>query len=342
MDFYNSKTGEKLEINFRNFEIKDTEQLVRCISNFYGDGYPYKELLDGEFLDQQCKQDKMIVICGETYDGEIVSTSGVNLDNDFEKSAVLILRVVEKRFQNMGIGNKQQDFLFEKMKKLTGICSVYADVMSHSTTSQNSLVREKFVYTGIRFMLYHNKIMIPEYPFKNEFKLSQVVMCKNVSCNNTGEIYCPAVHSLFVKSIYKRLGTNCDIKTDLQSTTTQYSKISLHTDEIHNHLQLLVFDVGKDFEQILKKQLLLFSHIKGQTYICYLNMKAQGSIYAYDILSRYGFFFSGIKPLNANGEFMMLSKVTGELLNTDEIKLHENGRELMEYIRKHRETGDAI
>lgn len=342
MNFYNNKTGENIEINFHSFDLKDTKQYISCISDFYGDGYPYKKFLDGEYLDKQCKQGKMLVICGKTSDGEIVSTSGINLDTDFNKSGTLMLRVVKKNFQNMGIGNKQQDFLLEQIDKLSILCSVYADVMSHNTTSQNSLVRERFVYTGIRFMLYHNKIMIPQYPFTHEFKLSQLVMCKSVSCNNVGEIYCPTEHSLFVENIYQKLGVNCAIKTASQVTATQRSKLSLHADDIHNHLQLLVFDVGNDFEQIVKKQLLHFGHVKGQTYICYLNMKAQGSIYAYDILSRYGFFFSGIKPLNANGEFMMLSKVTGEILDMDDIKLHENGKYIMEYIRKNRETGDAI
>jgi len=342
MNFYNSKTRKNYEIHFRSFDIKDTKQLVSCISDFYGDGYPYKKYLDGEFLDKQCKQGKMLVICGVTSDGEIVSTSGINFDIDFKKSGILMLRVVKKSFQNMGIGNKQQDYLFEQMDKLTGLCSIYADVMSHNTTSQNSLVRESFVYTGIRFMLYHNKIMIPRYPFTHEFKLSQVVMCKSVSYYDVGEIYCPTVHRLFVEDIYKKLGVNCDIKTALQATTTQRSNIALHTDDVHNHLQLLVFDVGNDFERIVKEQLLHFSHIKGQTYICYLNMKTQGSIYAYNILFGYGFFFSGIKPLNTNGEFMMLSKVTEEILNTDEIKIHENGKYMMEYIQKHRKTGDAI
>jgi hypothetical protein len=342
MIFYNTKTAKNIEINFHSFDLKDTKQYIGCISDFYGDGYPYKRFLDGEYLDKLCKQGKMLVICGETSDGEIVSTSGINLDNDFKKSGLLMLRVVKKNFQNMGIGNKQQDFLFEQMDKLSELCSVYADVMTHNTTSQNSLVRESFVYTGIRFMLYHNKIMIPHYPFAHEYKLSQVIMCKSVSCNSVGEIYCPTKHSLFVEDIYKKLGVTCTIKTALLVTTVKRSNILLHADDIHNHLQFIVFDVGKDFEQIVKEQLLQFNPIKGQTYICYLNMKAQGSIHAYDILSRYGFFFSGIKPLNANGEFMMLSKVTGEILNTDDIKLHKNGRYMMEYIREHRKTGDAI
>ncbi len=336
MNFYNKKTKKNIKINFRKFEIKDTAQYNICISDFYDDGYPYKEFLDGEFLDKQCKKGKMIVVCGETSDGEIVSTSGINFDGYFKQSGTLMLRVVKKEFQNIGIGNKHQDFLLKQLDNDSKLQSLYADVMSHNITSQNSLVREDFVYTGIRFMLYHNKVMVPQYPFTHEFKLSQVVMCKNVNYNNVGDIYCPRIHSKFVKDIYQELGVDCDMNLDSNNDVKSDSKVSLHVDDIHNYLQILVFDIGNDFERVIKEQISHYNHIKGQTYICYLNMKDPSSIKAYEILLSYGFFFSGIKPLNANGEFMILSKIMGQALNADDIKIHGNGRHLIEYIIKNR------
>lgn len=339
MLFYKERTGESIKVTFRKYESKDEKQLVACVTDFYGDGYPYKEFLEGEYLHKQSQAGNMLIICGEKDDGEIVSVSALNFDADFKKSGILMLRVVKKAFQNIGIGNKHQDFLFEQMNEIVGLSSLYADVMSHNTTSQNSLIREDFVYTGIRLMLYHNRIMIPEYEHTHDYKLSQVVMCKNISSTSLGEIYCPLIHRDFVEDIYKKLGVGCVIKTRYPNNIIKNSNISMKINDLHNHLQMIVLDVGRDFESIVKDQFLKFRDIEKQTYVCYLNMKVKGSISAYKILYEHGFFFTGLKPLNENGEFMILSKVVGKNLDINEIKIHKDGEYILDYILKHRHGG---
>jgi hypothetical protein len=336
MKFLNNKTGENIEIDFRLYQSKDEAQFVSCITDFYGDGYPYKEFLDGDFLDKQCKYGKMLIVCGETAEGEMVSVSAINFDGDFKKSGILMLRVVKKDFQNFGIGNKHQDFLFEQIKNMEGQCSLYADVMSHNTTSQNSLIREDFTCTGIRLMLYHNKIMLPDYPRTHDYKLSQVVMCKKISCDWVGEIFCPSRHKEFILDMYKKLGSDCEINTVSYAPLTKNSNIKIEADDLHNNLQLVVLELGEDFKDIIIDQLLKYKDTAEQTYMCYLNMKIKESVYAYDILSENGFFLTGTKPLNHNGEFMILSKVSGEHLDINEIMIHKSGEHILEYILKNR------
>ena len=151
--FENPETKQSAKVRFRPFDKGDGEGFRRCIADFYGDGYPYKEYLDEEFLLEKCASKEMTVLCGLTEQGEIISTSAVRKDEEFKGSALLLLRVVKEAYRGLGIGKAQEEALFRYANRQEGICSLYADVMTHDSVSQGSLVRRGFVYCGMRMML---------------------------------------------------------------------------------------------------------------------------------------------------------------------------------------------
>ena len=139
MIFENRETGSSVNVCFRLFRQGDGEEFCSCIEDFYGGGYPYKEYLDEEFLLEKCAAGEMTVLCGVTPEGEIISTSAVRKDEEFGGSALLMLRVVKKAYRGMGIGKAQEERLFRYAEGQEGICSLYADVMTHNSVSQGSL-----------------------------------------------------------------------------------------------------------------------------------------------------------------------------------------------------------
>ena len=64
--FENREKGRSVNVCFRLFRQGDGEQFCRCIEDFYGGGYPYKEYLDEEFLLEKCAAGEMTVLCGVT------------------------------------------------------------------------------------------------------------------------------------------------------------------------------------------------------------------------------------------------------------------------------------
>ena len=74
MEFWEKESGRRASVSFRLFRRGDGEEFRRCIEDFYGDGYPYKEYLEEEFLLEKCASGEMTVLCGVTPDGEIIST----------------------------------------------------------------------------------------------------------------------------------------------------------------------------------------------------------------------------------------------------------------------------
>ena len=45
MEFVEKESGSRVTVGFRLFRRGDGEEFRRCIEDFYGDGYPYKEYL---------------------------------------------------------------------------------------------------------------------------------------------------------------------------------------------------------------------------------------------------------------------------------------------------------
>lgn len=194
MLFVNRKTGFNAEVCFRPYAKGDNASFCRCIDDFYGGGYPYKEYLNEQFLLQKIATGDMTVLCGTTKNEEIVSTSALCISPEFQGSALLMLRVVKKAYRDMGVGTAQEEYLFRFAEEQETIRSLYADVMTHNCISQRSLFKRGFVYCGIRMMLYRNSVMVPHLGLAEYGKVSQAVMCRNVCVRSVGKLHCPAAH----------------------------------------------------------------------------------------------------------------------------------------------------
>ena len=336
--FENRETGRSVNVCFRLFRQGDGEEFRRCIEDFYGEGYPYKEYLNEEFLLEKCAAGEMTVLCGVTSDGEIISTSAVRKDAEFGGSALLMLRVVKKAYRGMGIGKAQEERLFCYAKGQDGICSLYADVMTHNSISQGSLARRGFVYCGIRLMLYRNPIMVPGLALPKDGKMSQAVMCRRECREFGGVLYCPAKHTKEVQRIYRELGVDCRIDGTARLPESAKTKMSWKEEAEHHSYIWKVEKIGKDFADRLSVRMGQVERMKDATVLCYLNLRDLSAVYGYGILRSAGFFFTGLKPLQMQEEYMLLAYIGGQEVRYEDIHLHEDGERLLSYIRLHQRT----
>lgn len=334
MIFQDPSEGRCADINFRLFGRGDGPSFRRCIEDFYGNGYPYKEYLEEKFLLEKCEAGSMVVLCGTASDGEIVSTSAVRLDEEFEGSALLLLRVVKASYRGMGIGKAQEERLFEYVEQQKQLSSVYADVMTHNCVSQGSLAGRGFVHCGLRLMLYRNSVMVPGLKLAEKGKMSQVVMCRRGSVKDVGILYCPAEHAGEVCRIYQQLGAVCQIDTN-GGLPCQRSVMWWRNEDIHHSCILTIHQAGKDFPDILRHGMEQIKCWKDATVLCYLNLKDPAAISAYEQLWQEGFFYTGLKPLQAREEYMLLAYTGRQIIRYGDIHLHQNGEALLSYIRAH-------
>lgn len=335
MLFVNRETGFRAEIDFRLFCKGDGEALRQCVADFYGEGYPYKEYLDESFLLEKISAGDMTVLCGVTREGEIISTSALYRSREFWGSALLMLRVVKNAYRDMGIGKAQEDLLFQFAEEHQKLQSLYADVMTHNSISQRGLVRRGFVYCGLRMMLYRNSIMVPNLSLAQDGRMSQAVMCRKVCAGSVGDLHCPAEHEDEVRRIYGELGVTCGIDTGWVLPLHEKTRLSWQEEEVHHLVIVMVHTVGEDFPEILSCKMGQLKQWEDGTALCYLNLRDGAAVSAYGALRDQGFFFTGIKPLQEEEEYMILAYTGSQRIRYEDIHLHDNGKELLSYIRRH-------
>ena len=333
--FENREKGRSVNVCFRLFRQGDGEQFCRCIEDFYGGGYPYKEYLDEEFLLEKCAAGEMTVLCGVTPEGEIISTSAVRKDEEFCGSALLMLRVVKKAYRGMGIGKAQEERLFRYAEGQEGICSLYADVMTHNSISQGSLARRGFVFCGIRMMLYRNPVMVPGLMLPSEGKMSQAVMCRRECREFDKALYCPSQHTGEVQRIYHELGVECRMDQTLRLPVSEKTQMGWKEEKEHNSYIWTVQKIGTDFPDRLSDRMGQIRRREDATVLCYLNLCDSSAVYGYEMLRKEGFFFTGLKPLQIKEEYMLLAYTGGQVIRYEDIHLHEDGERLLSYIRLH-------
>lgn len=333
--FENPETKQRAGVCFRPFCKGDGEGFRRCIADFYGDGYPYKEYLDEDFLLEKCGSKEMTVLCGLTDQGEIISTSAVRMDEEFRGSALLMLRVVKEAYRGMGIGKAQEEYLFHYAEKQEGLCSLYADVMTHNSISQGSLVRRGFVYCGLRLMLYRNPVMVPELPLPRDGKMSQAVMCRKGCPQPAKVLHAPAEHAKEVGRIYRELGVECRIDTVYTMPVSAATVLSWKEEAEHHSYIVTVRKVGRDISEILAHKMEQMGRMKDVTLLCYLNLRDLAAVYGYETFRQAGFFFTGLKPLQEKEEYMLLAYTGRQRIRYEDIHLHGDGERLLSYIKAH-------
>lgn len=72
-------------------------------------------------------------------------------------------------------------------------------------------------------------------------------------------------------------------------------------------------------------------------FLCYLNMRSEGAEECWKLLRDSGFFLSGFKPANLDGEFAIFTYLGGRKLETADIQLPSENRWLLDYVLEHRD-----
>ncbi len=319
-------------VTFSLYTNEDYEGFFVCINDFYKGGYPYKEYLDRDNLRNLTEKKDIIITLAKDSLGRIVGTSSaLRMNGRFEGSVLLLLRCVLHEMRGMGIGTKQEDFLLEQIQKnWPETLSLYADVMTHNAVSQTTMVHKGFVFCGLRMTLYKNEIIAPYLKYENNTKMSQAIYCKNNSDIKSISLFAPKEHHKVLKEIYDSLGVSLNFHTD---DTPEGGECIYKTEknELHKSVQIFVDRHGdtKKLTEEIEKIIL-----SGYTAAAYVNMSLVGYTKTYKALKKYGFYFSGVKPLSKKGEYSVLSNSDGCILVLDDIKLPEEAKSLYQTILK--------
>ncbi len=319
-------------VSFSLYRDEDYDGFFACINDFYKGGYPYKEYLDRENLKSLSDRGDIIITLAKDSCGRIVGTSSaLRLRGRFSGSVLLLLRCVLHKMRGLGIGKMQEMFLLGEVERRFGTArSFYADVMTHDARSQTTMIKQGFVFCGLRMALYKNEIIVPYIKYGEGTKMSQAIYCKSRKNIKKPTLYAPAELRDVLKEIYSSLGTEPNFSED-SSAALSDAEYEINENSLHESAEIFVDICGvcRSLEEEIKAII-----SKGFTAAAYVNMSTEGAALVYTALTRLGFYFSGVKPLSDGGEYLVLSNSENCNFISDNIKLPEMALPLYQRILK--------
>ncbi len=324
----------KDEISFFEYTPADHAGFVDCINDFYRGGYPYAKYLEADYLNRKTANGSMIVTVAKNKEGRIIGTSAAQkLTGVFGGSVLLLLRCVLSEYQGKGIASKQEEFLFNLIEKRYGdALSFYADVMTHNNASQKTLTRQGFTLCGLRMMLYKSEIMVPKLNFPAGTKMSQAVYCKAIKSKDV-KLFVPEEHKKIIKSVYEKMGVSCEITENGENAefADKKGKYSVSKKAEHFSAELYIEHPAKDFKEAFLPTVKQYLN-NGYTCVAYINAQYGESLSVYEMLKEIGFYFTGIKPLSENGEYLIMSHTKNCSCDIKNIALYEKQFDFLNYI----------
>ncbi len=314
-----SNTEKTVPVIFSLYKDEDYDGFFACIDDFYHGGYPYEAYIDRENLRRLLDRGDIIITLAKTQEGRIVGTSAaLRMTGRFDGSVLLLLRCIVKDMRGRGVGGAQELFLLEQIRlHFPEALSLYADVMTHDSVSQSTMLQKGFVFCGLRMALYKNDRIVPTLPYQDGTKMTQAIYCKNNRKTEKRTLFAPQEHRGALRAVYEALGVSVNFCSDDEpgvgdaSCETEicepHKSAEVYVDR-HGDIARLIADVGA----------LLLS---GYTAVAYINMSLAGCTATYKALSDIGFYFSGVKPLSTGGEYLVLSHSRQCVLVLDDIKL---------------------
>ena len=101
------------------------------------------------------------------------------------------------------------------------------------------------------------------------------------------------------------------------------------TNDLHRNSWWIIRTVGLDFAEKLSAKLEQLGPEPESAFLCYLNMRSEGAEECWKLLRDSGFFLSGFKPANLDGEFAIFTYLGGRKLETADIQLSSENRWLL-------------
>lgn len=303
-----NKEGRKLTVTLREYRSGDEEGMIACIRDEYQETYFKRDFYSPEYLKEEAESGHITFLVAQTRAGEI---AGMLILKEFapeEEMCEIASQIFRKKYRGYGLAMPFFEYGMEILLDRNYSAAYCLPVLFHDTT-QRLLYRLGLRATGVILNVFDMEHITHSYRNGRNIKHSQGIQIRAVGKQDAGTVYIPAEHRRFCRGIYKSLGVAyhmAEVQEECRENMPPVSELSHIQNVQQSSLEIKIRRIGQDLPErigVLHEKYPL----KGkQTANIFLNISDPNAVWAYRKLAETGYFFTGLKPLCSDREYMVL------------------------------------
>jgi len=305
---------------------------ISCLISAYGskDNYVNPRAFEEEYLSDEIRQGKMEVFTGLIEEDKPVVTISAMKNQRFEKAWEICSLAVCTKYKGQNFGSRMVDYVMDFFKENNNPL-LYAHVVMFFPLICKACEDNGLVPTGFLFGVCDAKKHMAGLCCKStKHTWALYVRNNKQSDGETDTLYISRRLNDIINHIYGTLGIKPLINND-EIKPVKLSFIEYEQDEYHKTLYLYITVGGTDLAEKLNQ---IEENHTGplQTFIAFLNINDETAIYGYEILSKHGYKFAGLKPLCGEYEYILMTKTINIIINNAELQMTDSLKQLFKRI----------
>lgn len=330
----------------------DEEGMIACIRDEYGDTYFRRDFYRREYLREAADSGRITFLVAEAlsgrWDGGTEKESsgciaGMMILKNFypqESMCEIASQIFRKRFRGYGLAMPFFVYGMDLLMEGDYTAAYCLPVLFHDIT-QRLLSRLGMVAAGFALNVFDMDRIVHSYHNGRNVKHSQGIQVRAAGRRDAGTIYVPRRHREFCRRIYDRLGVECRIRTDPGTGFLPLvSRLQIRQNRDQSSLEIRVLQTGRDLAERIRSLHDQYPLTGRQTANVFLNISDENAVWGYERLREKGYFFTGLKPLCSEREYMALHNPGEVEICWEDYVLSGEFAQVADYVKKHQNGGN--
>ena len=326
--------GDSLTLLLRQYREGDEEGMIACIRDEYGDTYFKRGFYDPEFLKKEDREGIIHFLIAETEDDGIAGMLILKRFYPQETMCEIASQIFRKKYRGYGLAMPFFEFGMEILLLGDYSAAFCLPVLFHDVT-QRLLYRLGLKATGLVMDVFNMDHIQHSYNNGKNVKHSQGIQVRAHKKKDAGRLFLPKEHWDFCKKIYDSLGVRYQLTVEeiRDISFPLHSVISYQNDELQQSVEIRILQVGVDLQKHMEQIHACYPLTGRQTANVFLNINDPWAIWAYRILWLLGYFFTGLRPLCSEKEYMVMHNCGQTAPAFEDYVLSGEFSDLVEYIQ---------
>lgn len=302
-----NKQGKTMTVLLRPYRDGDEEDMIACIRDEYGDTYFKQAFYHPEYLKRAAGEGIITFLVAETETGEIAGMMILKQFYPEEFMCEIASLIFLKKYRGFGMAGAFLEYGMDILLSHSYSAAFCLPVMFHNVV-QRLLYRLGLRATGLVMNVFNMEHIKHSYSNGRNCKHSLGIQVRAAEKQDAGTLYIPKEHIPFCNSIYDSLGVKYRIteRGNGKGEFQRHCGIICQNNPRQQSLEIRICHVGSDFKSQIEQIHNRYPLKEKQTANVFLNCSEPQALYAYKVLKDMGYFFTGMKPLCSNKEYMVL------------------------------------